>query len=378
MLKRNSRVGAVVRSLGLGVLALAVLVGLMVSAQQQPQPAQPVTQIQIVPEKPTSNDEIKLELSGTFPFTCIPTEAKVTVEFNQVAVWATNTEESCLEAETKWDLSVPVGKKLEAGPYRVLVLFRMTKEPPDFLLGMARFDVAEKSASADQAGQAGAVPFTILPVIQTLDKSTAVPSGTFTAIINTAKSNTFRQVESAVPATVGVPVGDVITLASIVYINTTKSSTFRIAGCQASDAQIVGNCIPPFKLEITGPNPILTLLIEQTELPDLAASLGRLRVRRYTELEQVFCDVTGLATVRNIGNGPAGQVVAKTKREGINTTKSGLFRYGLSSEDGPMSIPIIETRLRPGNYQFEVEAESLSLKETDTKNNKATQVVQCR
>jgi hypothetical protein len=49
MLKHSSRVGAVVvRSFGLGVLALAVLVGLTVSAQQQP--AQPVTQIEIVPE----------------------------------------------------------------------------------------------------------------------------------------------------------------------------------------------------------------------------------------------------------------------------------------------------------------------------------------
>jgi hypothetical protein len=109
MLKHSSRVGAVVRSFGLGVVALAVLVGLTVSAQQQP--AQPVTQIEIVPkqptinetqikivpEKPTINDEITVELSGTFPDACAPDSAEAQVEENQVTIRATNASEFCNE-----------------------------------------------------------------------------------------------------------------------------------------------------------------------------------------------------------------------------------------------------------------------------------------
>jgi hypothetical protein len=239
MLKHSSRVGAVVRSFGLGVLALAVLVGLTVSAQQQP--AQPVTQIEIVPkqptinetqikivpEKPTINDEITVELSGTFPDACAPDSAEAQVEENQVTIRATNASEFCDEGtETTWSLSVPVGKKLGAGPYRVLVLFGMSKEAPELLLGMARFDVVEKrtSMSTDQAGQASLVPFTILPVVQTLDGGTSVPLGALEAInLNSSKSNLQRE-RLPLPATVAVPKGDVVSIRGVRNYNDSKSN----------------------------------------------------------------------------------------------------------------------------------------------------------
>ncbi len=372
MFKCTKQVGAVVRSFGLGVLAFAVLVGLTVSAQQQ-QLAQPVTQIKIVPEKPSPNDEIKIELSGTFPNFCAPDSATAQVELNQVTIETSNVSQFCAEGETKWSLSVPVGKKLEAGPYRVLVLFRMTKEPPDFLLGMARFDVAEKSGSADQAGQPSPlVPFTFLPVVQTPDKNTVVPVSFRVTTVRGGKSNG----DNRIGGTVGVSVGEVVTLSNI---STAKSQTFRVTGCQAQDVRVEGGCRPPFppkeiKLEITGPDPYLELFIEQTELPDLAVRISA-NVRRYTEMEQVFCDITVLTTASNLGKGPAGAVALSTK---INTSKSQVFRYGMGSDGGNATQVDFLTRLRPGSYPLEAEVESLSIKESNTANNKASQVAVCR
>lgn len=376
MFKCTKQVGAVVRLVGL--LAVAVLVGLAVWGQQPQQLAQAVTDIKIVPENPTPKDEITIELSGTFPTGCAPDSATAQVELNQVTIETSNVSEFCAEGETKWSLSVPVGKKLEAGPYRVLVLFRMTKEPPDFLLGMARFDVAEKSGSADQAGQPSPlVPFTILPVVQTLDQSRVVPSGAFKiATINTSKSNVFRVGDGglSLPATGGVTKGDVVTLATI---NTSKSQVFRVTGCQAQDAQIVDDCTRPpikeIKLEITGENPILELLIEQTELPDLAVSITA-NVRRYTEMEQVFCDVTVRTRVSNVGKGPSGAVALANN---LNSSKANLNRYGMGGGDSATQTDLL-IRLRPGSYPLEAEVQSLSIKESTTANNKARQVVVCR
>jgi|GEM_PF-3562455 len=392
MLKHSSRVGAVVRSFGLGVLALAVLVGLTVSAQQQP--AQPVTQIEIVPkqptinetqikivpEQPTINDEITVELSGTFPDACAPDSAEAQVEENQVTIRATNASEFCNEGtETTWSLSVPVGKKLAAGPYRVLVLFGMSKEAPEFLLGMARFDVVEKrtSMSTDQAGQASLVPFTILPVVQTLDGGTSVPSGALKAINhNSSKSNLMRA-QLPLPATVGVPISDVVQFG---IINTAKTNTFRIAGCKAEkDVKIVDNCTPPFppdkptKVEITGPDPRLVIELEQTALPDLAVRI-KPTVRRYTQMEQVFCDITVLTTVSNLGPGPGG-VVAMAYN--YNDSKSNIMRYGMGSGESATHVNML-IRVRPGSYLLEAEVQSRSVKESNTANNKAREVAICR
>ncbi len=378
------------RWLTLSLFIVGVVLGMTASAQQERQSSQPQTTIKILPEKPTPNDEIKIELSGTFPDVCIPEQesVKVTVAQNQINVSTSNSSDFCNEGQSKWSLSVPVGKKLAAGPYRVLVLFRMTKEPPDFLLGLARFDVAEKSANLDQARQAAPAPFTTLPLIQTLDNSPWVSSGPlFATTVKGTKSNSDNRV--LLPGTVGTTVGEELTLS--LNLKELETSGFRYSNCDRENSQGLTfgkevpckrppvcppNCPSEYVIavQITEADPILKLSFEQIEPPDLAASL-RLGVRRYTEREQVFCDVTGLATVSNIGKGPAGQVAARTT---INTSKSNTYRYGLSSEGGQSSIPIIEIRLRPGNYQFEVEAESLSVKETNTKNNTATQVVQCR
>jgi hypothetical protein len=378
MLKCSSQVAAVVRIFGLVALA----VGLTVSAQQrEAQPAQPVTQIKVVPEKPTPNDEIKIELSGTFPNSCAPEaeSVKVAVEFNQVTINLANASEFCLDAESKWSLSVPVGKKLDAGPYRVLVLYRMTQEPPDLLLGMERFDVVASGALGDQVGRQAdpIVPFTILPLDQGRGDGTWSPGPLFASNLNSSKSNLNRQVQLSLPATVGLPKGDVVTLGTI---NTTKLNTFRVVGCTTNgDAKIIDNCIPPFgpdkptKIEITGENPIFTFLLEQTELPDLTVRINTL-VRRYTEREQVFCDITVLTRVQNLGKGPAGVVALANN---LNSSKANLLRWGMDSGAEATQVAIL-IRLRPGSYLLEAEVQSLSLKESNDKNNKVTQVVTCR
>jgi hypothetical protein len=366
MLKHSSRVGAVVvRSFGLGVLALAVLVGLTVSAQQQP--AQPVTQIKIVPEKPTINDDITVKLSGTFPDACAPDSAEAQVEENQVTIRATNVSQFCDEGtETKWSLSVPVGKKLAAGPYRVLVLFGMSKEAPEFLLGMARFDVVEKrtSMSTDQAGQASLVPFTILPVVQTLDGGTSVPLGALEAInLNSSKSNLQRE-RLPLPATVAVPKGDVVSMGVRNYNDSKSNCCYSVRV-----AAPAGTLTVP----ITESDQTLVIELEQTALPDLAVRI-RANVRRYTEMEQVFCDITFLTTVSNLGPGPGG-VVAMARN--FNDSKSNIMRYGMGSGESATHVNML-IRVRPGSYLMEAEVESRSVKESNTANNKAREVAICR
>jgi hypothetical protein len=379
MLKHSSRVGAVVRSFGLGVLALAVLVGLTVSAQQQP--AQPVTQIEIVPkqptinetqikivpEKPTINDEITVELSGTFPNACAPDSAEAQVEENQVTIRATNASEFCDEGtETTWSLSVPVGKKLGAGPYRVLVLFGMSKEAPEFLLGMARFDVVGKrtSMSTDQAGQASLVPFTILPVVQTLDGGTSVPLGALEAInLNSSKSNLQRE-RLPLPATVAVPKGDVVSMGVKNYNDSKSNCCYSVRV-----AAPAGTLTVP----ITESDQTFVIELEQTALPDLAVRI-RANVRRYTEMEQVFCDITVIKTVSNLGQGPGG-VVAMAYN--YNDSKPNIMRYGMGSGESATHVNML-IRVRPGSYLLEAEVQSRSVKESNTANNKAREVAICR
>jgi hypothetical protein len=61
------------------------------------------------------------------------------------------------------------------------------------------------------------------------------------------------------------------------------------------------------KVHITESDQTLVIELEQTALPDLAVRI-RANVRRYTEMEQVFCDITVLTTVSNLGPGPGGVV----------------------------------------------------------------------
>jgi hypothetical protein len=325
----------------------------------------PLADIKIVPKQPTINDDITVELSGTFPDACAPDSAKAQVEENQVTIRATNANEFCDEGtETKWSLRVPVGKKLTAGPYRVLVLFGMSKEAPEFLLGMARFDVVGKrtSMSTDQAGQASLVPFTILPVVQTLDGGTSVPLGALEAInLNSSQSNLQRE-RLPLPATVAVPKGDVVSIRGYNF-NASKSNILRVR--TESEAQAVS---------ITEPDQTLVIELEQTALPDLAVRI-RANVRRYTEMEQVFCDITFLTTVSNLGPGPGGVVALKGRN--YNDSKSNIMRYGMGSGESATHVDML-IHVRPGSYLLEAEVESRSVKESNTANNKAREVAICR
>jgi hypothetical protein len=325
----------------------------------------PLADIKIVPEKPTINDDITVELSGTFPDACAPDSAEAQVEENQVTIRATNANEFCDEGtETKWSLRVPVGKKLTAGPYRVLVLFGMSKEAPEFLLGMARFDVVGKrtSMSTDQAGQASFVPFTILPVVQTLDGGTSVPLGALEAInLNSSQSNLQRE-RLPLPATVAVPIGDVVSIRGYNY-NDSKSNILKVR-IGHDEFQAV---------PITESDQTLVIELEQTALPDLAVRI-RANVRRYTEMEQVFCDITVLTTVSNLGPGPGG-VVAMGRN--YNDSKSNIMRYGMGSGESATHVNML-IRVRPGSYLLEAEVQSRSVKESNTANNKAREVAICR
>jgi hypothetical protein len=325
----------------------------------------PLADIKIVPEKPTINDDITVKLSGTFPDACAPDSAEAQVEENQVTIRATNVSQFCDEGtETKWSLSVPVGKKLAAGPYRVLVLFGMSKEAPEFLLGMARFDVVEKrtSMSTEQAGQESFVPFTILPVVQTLDGGTSVPLGALEAI-NLNSSNLQRE-RLPLPATVAVPKGDVVSMGVKNYNDSKSNCCYSVRV-----AAPAGTLTVP----ITESDQTFVIELEQTALPDLAVRI-RANVRRYTEMEQVFCDITVIKTVSNLGQGPGG-VVAMAYN--YNDSKPNIMRYGMGSGESATHVNML-IHVRPGSYLLEAEVESRSVKESNTANNKAREVAICR
>jgi hypothetical protein len=383
MLKCSSQVAAVVRIFGLVALA----VGLTVSAQQrEAQPGQPVTQIKVVPEKPTPNDEIKIELSGTFPYSCVPENPQVLQSpfQHQFTIYTTSPEQFCSLAPTKWNLTVPLGK-LKEGPYALDVIFNMSKyEDPAYLIGQGSFTVQEKGSA--QSDQEKGVLLRVLVVDTARTDGTWVTFPEFLAISDAgapadknpcSPKKTCRAHGARVSPGSDEPGVDVF-----LAIGVNAENTHKFVGCEfTKDVERVGNCTRPptrpikeiVKLKLTGPNPVFKFLLEQEALPDLTVRINAL-VRRYTEREQVFCDITVLTTVQNLGKGPAGVVALANN---LNSRKANLLRWGMDSGAEATQVDIL-IRLRPGSYLLEAEVQSLSLKESNDKNNKVTQVVTCR
>lgn len=368
---------------------VAVALGLTTVAQQ-PQPAQPTIEIKILPDKPTVNDKITVELSGTFPDRCAPEKVdKAVVELNQVTIWVVNEQELCNEGQTPWKLSVPVpqvntdGKRLDPGPYQVVVLFSMEKDPDDYLLlGRKRFDIVGSSALGEQAERQALSPFFIS--LQNKNSSWPWVPARLSGKVEVANPErgggwSFR----SLPATIAVAKGGVVVLAVTTVKGTKSNSDNRIVGCQGSGARVRSiksgaddqNRNYEIEVEITEENPSLTCLVDQGE-PDLTVDINVL-VWRYTEREQVYCDLTVLRTVRNVGLGSAGALKGKTKNlNGRPHVEPS--RYGMSGGSSASMTPEIFTRLRPGLYEFEAEIESLDMKESRTDNNRVRRVVMCR
>ncbi|MDW8031344.1 MAG: hypothetical protein RMJ29_05965, partial [Candidatus Bipolaricaulota bacterium] len=269
------------RKVALTLVAVAVALGLTTAAQQPP-PAQPTLEIKIVPERPTVNDRITVELSGTFPDRCAPQKVdKAVVELNQVTIWVINEQEFCVEGQTPWKLSVPVpqvntdGKRLEAGPYQVVVLFSMEKDPDEYLLlGRKRFEITGGGAGSNQ------VLFTVMmarPLGQSrsgfvLEQANPRdPRWVSRAFEAQLSSSGGRKTLSEAMGTLGVPSGG--GPLAITTVKGTKSNCDnRIVGYQGTDIKIISasrggsnNDELEVQLEITGSNPTLTFLVEQVD-----------------------------------------------------------------------------------------------------------------
>jgi hypothetical protein len=400
--KQNADLLKSARSWGALGLFLVVAVALgLVTVAQQAQPAQPVTEIKIVPEKPIISDKITVELSGAFPNGCVPAEVGEVFVIRQAAraqviIYLTNREFFCLDVPTKWALSVPVGKLPDAGLYQVFVLFNMTKyEEPKLLLGRKAFDVLAQPTASAQGDQAGRQPDprTALSIL-VVDR--ARPDGTwvtFPDAVEIAVSDPGLPNESlpcspgktchdAHSVRVSAPSAGAPGTEVELSITLSNQNTHKFVGCGfEQNVAVVDNCTRPpdrptkekVKFKVTGPDPVFKFLLEQEALPDLTVDI-RANVRRYTEREQVFCDVTLFTTARNIGKGPAGSL---RTTKGIKTSKMNTFRVGMSP-GGEATMVDFDSRLRPGVYSYEAEVKSLSIKESNTANNKAMQVVTCR
>jgi uncharacterized protein (TIGR03437 family) len=81
----------------------------------------PTAQIAISPANPTTNDDITIQLSGTWPDGCVPMNPQLTVNGNELRIDTTNASQVCATVLTPWTLNVPAGKRA-AGNYTVRVV----------------------------------------------------------------------------------------------------------------------------------------------------------------------------------------------------------------------------------------------------------------
>jgi uncharacterized protein (TIGR03437 family) len=78
--------------------------------------------IEIIPPNPTTNDNISVKISGTFPNTCIPTNPQVSRSGNEITISTSNPGQACAQRATPWSHTVNLGQ-LAAGNYLIIVTY---------------------------------------------------------------------------------------------------------------------------------------------------------------------------------------------------------------------------------------------------------------
>lgn len=101
----------------------------------------PLAQITVLPPNPNANDNITIQLSGTWPNACIPLNPRLTSNGNELLIETSNPGELCGPAVTPWSLSVPAAQ-LAAGAYNVRVTYSSPSAPSGpFEIGRLTFTV---------------------------------------------------------------------------------------------------------------------------------------------------------------------------------------------------------------------------------------------
>ncbi len=101
-------------------------------------------QIDVLPPEPTTEDNIVLMLSGTWPDSCVPSAPQVMRLGTLIYIATAQTDEVCAPTLTPWQLEVPLGE-LPVGQYR-LVMAHTDQTGDTDVVGQGVFTVRERRA----------------------------------------------------------------------------------------------------------------------------------------------------------------------------------------------------------------------------------------
>jgi hypothetical protein len=148
----------------------------------------------------------------------------------------------------------------------------------------------------------------------------------------------------------------------------------------AKDISGGGNCREIIEIEITGSNPIVTAVFETLlqppgGLPDLTVSLPTVSVSKPDRTG--MCDVTGIAVVRNIGQGDAGPFAMGIFVDGKSFPDFDFPSLGLKA-GAAESVPFI-VMVPTGKHLIEAVADwKNEVNEFNEQNNKAGRIIECK
>ncbi|MGH9852082.1 MAG: hypothetical protein ACREBD_19775, partial [Blastocatellia bacterium] len=92
------------------------------TAQVTVGPITATADIEIIPSNPTTDDNVSVRISGTWPNTCAPQNPQVSRSGNQITIATSNPGQICLLRLTPWSHTVNLGQ-LSAGTYLTIVTY---------------------------------------------------------------------------------------------------------------------------------------------------------------------------------------------------------------------------------------------------------------
>lgn len=108
-----------VRFLRLAVACVAILLGMQGWAHAE---FSPVTDVEVLPPNPTSNDNISIRLSGQWNNGCVPRNPKASISAQSIRIDTSSPGDGCGGVLTPWGMTVFIGR-LTAGSYDVTATY---------------------------------------------------------------------------------------------------------------------------------------------------------------------------------------------------------------------------------------------------------------
>jgi hypothetical protein len=113
-------------------------------------PQATTAQLEIIPPHPTPADDVSIRLFGTWPDSCVPRDAKVSIADREVHIDTFHPSRTCLMFLTPWSLTASIGQ-LSADTYQAIATYSQAGGPPREI-GRERFTVAALFTGSDETG----------------------------------------------------------------------------------------------------------------------------------------------------------------------------------------------------------------------------------